>query len=112
MIQYVYSCIYLSSICVTVDASNCERSIALFAFDQPVHSDFIKTIFFSKEGKVLKVKEYKEFDDFNISFEMLFFPSKKNFVRILANHDTQKRHVFLYDSEFKTIKELYEGPFI
>lgn len=75
-------------------------------------TDFLKTVFFSKDGKVLKAKEYKEFADFDTNSEMLLFPVKNNFVRITADHGTEKRHVFLCNSEFNTIKKLYEGPFV
>lgn len=86
-----------------------------FVYVQPdslAITDFLKTVFFSKDGKALKVKEYKEFADFDTNSEMLLFPVKESFVRITADHGTEKRHVFLLDSGFKTIKKLYEGPFV
>lgn len=85
-----------------------------FVYVQPetlAITDFTKTIWFSKKGKVLKVKEYTDFEDFDLNSEMLLFPIKEHFLRITADHDQQKRHVYLLNSEFKTIKELYEGPF-
>jgi hypothetical protein len=33
-------------------------------------------------------------------------------LRITADHDQMKRHVYLLDSNFTTIKHLYEGPFV
>ena len=74
-------------------------------------TDFTKTIWFSKDGEAIKVKEYADFSDFDMNSEMLLIPAEENFVRITADHDQEKRHVFLLDSEFKQIKELYEGPF-
>ena len=85
-----------------------------FVYVQPetlAFTDFTKTIWFSKKGTVLKVKEYTDFKDFDLNSEMLLFPIKEHFLRITADHDQQKRHVYLLNSEFKTIKELYEGPF-
>ena len=85
-----------------------------FVYVQPeelAFTDFTKTMWFSKRGEVLKVKEYSEFKDFDLNSEMLLFPVRENFLRITANHDLKKRHVTLLDSGFETIKELYEGPF-
>jgi hypothetical protein len=85
-----------------------------FVYVQPetlACTDFIKTIFFSKNGKILKVKNYADFKNFSLTAEMLLIPVRKRFVQITADHEHQKRNVYLLDSEFKTIKELYEGPF-
>jgi hypothetical protein len=43
---------------------------------------------------------------------MLLIPVKEHFLRITADHDLMKRHVYLLDSNFRTIKNLYEGPFV
>jgi len=86
-----------------------------FVYVQPESlacTDFIKTIWFSKKGTVLKLKQYADFENFSLNAEMLLFPVKEHFIQITADHDQQKRHVYLLDSEFKTIKELYEGSFI
>ena len=86
-----------------------------FVYVQPENlacTDFTKTIWFSKKGEVLKVKEYVEFKDFDLNSEMLLFPVQGNFLRITADHGLDKRHVYLLDSGFKTIKELYEGSFV
>jgi hypothetical protein len=85
-----------------------------FVYVQPeslVCTDFTKTVWFSKKGSVLKVKEYTDFSDFDLNSEMLLIPFKERYLRITADHGQQKRHVHLLDSEWKTIKELYEGPF-
>jgi hypothetical protein len=85
-----------------------------FVYVQPetlACTDFIKTIWFSKNGKILKVKNYTDFKNFSLYAEMLLIPVRERFVQITADHDQQKRNVYLLDSEFKTIKELYEGPF-
>jgi hypothetical protein len=85
-----------------------------FVYVQPESlacTDFTKTLWFSKKGSVLKVREYVDFSDFDINSEMLLIPIKERYVRITADHAQQKRHVYLLDSEWKTIKELYEGPF-
>ena len=86
-----------------------------FVYVQPealACTDFTKTVWFSKKGEVLKVKEYAEFSDFDLNSEMLLFPIKEHFLRITADHGLAKRHVYLLDSRFKRIKELYEGPFV
>jgi hypothetical protein len=74
-------------------------------------TDFTKTVWFSKKGDALKVKEYSDFPDFDMNSEMLLVPIKENYVRITADHDQNKRHVYLLDPGFNPIKELYEGPF-
>jgi hypothetical protein len=74
-------------------------------------TDFTKILWFSKKGEVLKVINFSELKDFDLNSEMLLIPVKEHFVRITADHDRQKRHVFLLDYKFKTLKELYEGPF-
>jgi hypothetical protein len=76
-----------------------------------VCTDFTKTLWFSKNGNFLKAKEYSDLSDFDLNSEMLLIPIKQRYLRITADHDQQKRHVYLLNSEFKTIKELYEGPF-
>jgi len=75
-------------------------------------TDFTKTVWFSKTGEVLRVKPYSDFADFDLNSEMLLFPAGKNFLRITADHGLDKRHVYLLDSGFEMIKDLYEGPFI
>ncbi len=74
-------------------------------------TDFTKTIWFSKNGNFLKAKVYSDLSDFDLNSEMLLIPFKEHFLRITADHDQQKRHVYLLNSEFQTLKELYEGPF-
>jgi len=86
-----------------------------FVYIQPetlTCTDFTKIIWFSKKGEVLKVMEFSDLKDFDINSEMLLIPVKEHFLRITADHDQHKRHVYLLDSKFKTIKKLYEGPFI
>jgi hypothetical protein len=75
-------------------------------------TDFTKIIWFSKKGEVLKAMEFSELKDFDINSEMLLIPVKENFLRITADHGQMKRHVYLLDSKFMTIKNLYEGPFV
>ncbi|MDH4270750.1 MAG: hypothetical protein OEW18_02105 [Candidatus Aminicenantes bacterium] len=86
-----------------------------YVFIQPktlICTDFTKIIWFSKTGHVLKTIKFSGFQDFDLNSEMLLIPVKKNFVRITADHDQMKRRVYLLDSSFKTLKQLYEGPFI
>jgi hypothetical protein len=86
-----------------------------FVYVQPESlacTDFTKIIWFSKKGKVLKAMEFSDLKDFDLNSEMLLIPVKKHFLRITADHGQHKRHVFLLDSKFNTVKELYEGSFI
>jgi len=86
-----------------------------FVYVQPESlacTDFTKIVWFSKKGEVLKAMEYSDLKDFDISSEMLLIPVKEHFLRITADHDQHKRHVFLLDSKFNTIRKLYEGPFV
>jgi len=86
-----------------------------FVYVQPKSlacTDFTKIIWFSKRGEVLKVKEFSDLKDFDLNSEMLLIPFQENFLRITADHGQHKRHVFLLDSKFNTLKELAEGPFI
>jgi hypothetical protein len=85
-----------------------------FVYVQPetlACTDFTKSLWFSKEGRVLKLKPYTEINNFSLDAEMLLIPVKDHFVKITADHGQQKRHVYLLNSEYETIKELYEGPF-
>jgi len=75
-------------------------------------TDFTKIIWFSKKGEVLKAMEFSELRDFDLNSEMLLIPVKENFLRITADHGQMKRRVYLLDSKFGTIKNLYEGPFV
>jgi hypothetical protein len=75
-------------------------------------TDFTKIVWFSKKGEALKAMEFSALKDFDINSEMLLVPVKGNYLRITADHEKFKRRVFLLDPAFKTIKLLYEGPFI
>jgi hypothetical protein len=75
-------------------------------------TDFTKIVWFSKKGEVLKTMEFSAIKDFDINSEMLLVPVKGNYLRITADHEKLKRRVYLLDSKFNTIKQLYEGPFI
>ncbi len=86
-----------------------------FVYMQPESlacTDFTKIIWFSKKGEIQKAMEFSDLKDFDLNSEMLLIPVKKNFLRITADHGQHERHVFLVDSKFNTIKELYKGPFI
>lgn len=75
-------------------------------------TDFTKIIWYSKKGEVLKAMEFSALKDFDINSDMLLVPVKENFLRITADHANYKRRVYLLDSNFKTVKQLYEGVFI
>jgi hypothetical protein len=75
-------------------------------------TDFTKIVWFSKKGEFLRAMEFSALKDFDINSEMLLVPVKENFLRITADHEKFKRRVDLLDPSFKTVKRLYEGPFI
>ncbi len=79
--------------------------------DKIVVTDFSKSLYFSRTGEFVKVKNYSDFEDFDTGMEMLLLPVKENYVRITVDHDKERRKVSLYDSEFKKIKQLHEGSF-
>ncbi len=75
-------------------------------------TDFTKIVWFSKNGQVLKSMEFSALKDFDLNSEMLLVPVNGHYLRITADHEKFKRRVFLLDPAFKTVKQLYEGPFI
>jgi len=86
-----------------------------FVFVQPeslVCTDFVKIIWFSRTGKVLRAMPFSALKGFDVSSEMLLVPLRDRFLRITANHETLKRYVDLMDSKFTFVKTLYEGPFV
>jgi len=74
-------------------------------------SDYMKTVWFSREGKFVKAKPYSDFRDFDTNQEMLLIPIKKNFVRVTVDHAASQRTVVLLDSNFKPVRTLYVGLF-
>jgi|GEM_PF-7013481 len=76
-----------------------------------VCTDFSKTLWFSKDGRFLKAKPYSDFESLSLEAEILLFPVNNNFVLVTADHGKEKRYVALLNSEYRTIKALYEGPF-
>ena len=79
--------------------------------DMIIGLDFIKTNYFSRNGKFIDVKQYNDFEDFDPGTEMLLLPVKENFVRVLCDHDQRKRSIYWVRSDLKEQKLLYEGPF-
>lgn len=77
--------------------------------DALVFTDFTKTLWFSRNGAVLKVKPYTELKAFILDEETLLIPVKDRYVKITADHVRDKRHVYLLDAGFATLKELYVG---
>ncbi len=73
--------------------------------------DFTKTIWFTREGKFIKEKQYTDFEGFNTNMEMQLIPIKENYIRIIVDHDLNKKYVYLLNSDFQQIKKLYEGLF-
>jgi hypothetical protein len=77
-----------------------------------VCTDFSKTLWFSKDGRFLKVKPYSDFKMLTLEAEIILHPVRDNFVLITADHNNEKRNIDLLNTEFRTINVLYEGPFI
>ncbi|MBU1011806.1 MAG: hypothetical protein KKG99_02270 [Bacteroidetes bacterium] len=74
-----------------------------------IATDYLKSIWFTKNSDVIKVKDYKDFPDFNTNMEMVLIPIKENYIRITVSHELSKRYVDLYNSKYEKIKRLYEG---
>jgi hypothetical protein len=77
-----------------------------------VCTDFVKAIWFSRKGEVLKAMPFSEFKGFDPNSEMLLLPVGDQFVRITADHARMTRYVDLVDSTLATGRTLYEGPFV
>ncbi len=73
--------------------------------------DYTKTLWYSREGKLLKIKDYYDFKDFNTGQEMRLLPVKNHYIRIVADHDLCTQSVFLLDEKFQRIALLHEGLF-
>lgn len=73
--------------------------------------DYTKTLWFSRNGELLKTKNYSDFADFNTNQEMRLFPVKNNYIRIVADHDLCTQSVYLLDERFEQIALLHEGLF-
>jgi hypothetical protein len=79
--------------------------------DAVVVSDYMKTVWFSREGKFIKAKLYSDFRDFDPNQEMLLIPVKDNFLRVTVDHAASQRTVALLDSNFAPVRTLYVGVF-
>lgn len=80
-----------------------------FSNDSIIVLSYMKTSWFTLGGKLIKEKYYRDFDGFNPHMEMMLIPISGNFVRIIVDHDSSKKHVYLLDAKYNQIKKLYEG---
>lgn len=79
--------------------------------DYIVALDYTKSLWFSRKGELLKIKNYSDFPDFNTGQEMRLIPVKNHYIRIVADHDLCTQSVFLLDEQFEQIALLHEGLF-
>lgn len=73
--------------------------------------DYTKSLWFSRDGKLLKTKDYSDFDDFSTSQEMRLFPVKNHYVRVVVDHELCTQSVYLLNDKFERIALLHEGLF-
>ncbi|UCE40394.1 MAG: hypothetical protein JSV17_13150 [Candidatus Aminicenantes bacterium] len=79
--------------------------------DSIVALDYTKTLWFSRKGELLKIKDYGDFADFNLGQEMRLLPVKNHYIRIVADHDLCTQSVYLLNDKFEQIALLHEGLF-
>lgn len=79
--------------------------------DALVVSDFLKSLWFARDGQFLKAVAYSDFPDFNTGQEMQLFPAGDRLVRNIVDHAARKRTITLLDSELRPLATLYEGLF-
>jgi hypothetical protein len=79
--------------------------------DYIVALDYTKSLWFSRKGELLKIKNYSDFADFNLGQEMRLLPVKNHYIRIVADHDLCTQSVYLLDDGFEQIAILHEGLF-
>ena len=73
--------------------------------------DYTKSLWFSRKGELLKIKNYCDFADFNTGQEMRLIPVKNHYIRIVASHDLCTQSVYLLNDKFERIALLHEGLF-
>ena len=73
--------------------------------------DYTKTLWFSRKGELLKIKNYSDFADFNTNQEMRLLPVKNHYIRVVVDHDLCTQTIYLLDDQFERIALLHEGLF-
>ena len=81
------------------------------AGDSIFASDFVKTLRFARDGRLLEAIPYSGFPDFDPRQVTLLFPAGDRYVRTVSNHPERKSTVALFDRERRPIATLYEGLF-
>ncbi len=79
--------------------------------DSVVASDFLKTLRYARDGRLLEAIPYSGFPDFDLGQLTLAFLVGDRFVRTVSNHPDRKRTVALFDRELRPIATLYVGLF-
>jgi hypothetical protein len=87
------------------------RPLAYVYPDCIVALDYTKTLWFSRQGELLKTKNYSDFADFSTAQEMRLIPVKNNYIRIVVDHDLCTQSISLLDERFQHIALLHEGLF-
>jgi hypothetical protein len=73
--------------------------------------DYTKSLWYSREGELLKTKNYSDLEDFSTSQEMRLLPVKNHYIRIVADHELCTQSVYLLDERFEQVALLHEGLF-
>ena len=87
------------------------RPLVYVYSDYFVALDYTKSLWFSRKGELLRIKNYSDFPDFNTGQEMRLFPVKNHYIRIVADHDLCTQSVYLLNDKFEQISLLHEGLF-
>ncbi len=79
--------------------------------DAIVAIDFMKTAWFSYDGKLEREKKYADFPDFDPGMEMQLIPTGTSYIRSTVDHEAMKSRLALLDAGFKPIGILHQGLF-
>ncbi len=74
-------------------------------------NSFNRCVWVSYEGKLTRKKEYDDFENFQSSTELIFFPIKDKFIKRIVDHDSKKQEIYLVDSDFNEIKKITEASY-
>jgi hypothetical protein len=85
------------------------RPLAYVYPDCIVALDYTKTLWFSRNGELLKTKNYSDFADFDTGQEMRMLPVKNHYIRIVVDHNLCTQTIYLLDDQFHQIALLHEG---
>ena len=79
--------------------------------DVVVASDFLKSLWFSRNGKFIKAVNYSKISEFDTGQEMQLFPIGSRYIRNIVDHRSRKRTITLLDANLNRLELLHEGLF-